>query len=204
MVTTPWFDRQIPFNQAAEIGTKKVIDEHSTIGIVVTTDGSICDIPRGEYIEAEERVIGDLKKIDKPFIIILNSVDPRSDRTEQLRAELENKYNVQCIAVNCLQMDEQDIRKIIESVLFEFPVTEIGIMMPAWFDALDNTHWLKNQMFEQIGSAFQSKRRVFEIPEAVSMISNSEHVSEARVDSIKLATGSVMATVRFNDEMFIK
>lgn len=204
MVMTPWFDKQIPFNQAAEIGTKKVIDEHSTIGLVVTTDGSICDIGRDDYVEAEERVIADLKKINKPFLLILNSTNPQNEKTERLRCELEKKYNVQCLSVNCLQMEEPDIKRIIESVLFEFPVAEIGIMMPAWFDALDNTHWLKSNMFETVGAAFQAKRRVYEIPDAVSMISGSEYVTEAKIDSIKLGTGSVLATVRFKEEMFYK
>lgn len=204
MVMTPWFDRQIPFNQAAEIGTKKVIDEHSTIGLVVTTDGSICEIDREDYVEAEERVIADLKKINKPFVLILNSAYPQSEQTERLRCDLERKHNVQCLAVNCLQMSESDIKRIIESVLFEFPVAEIGIMMPSWFDALDNAHWLKTSMFDTVGAAFQAKRRVYEIPDAISMVSDSDYILEARIDSIKLGTGSVIATVRFKDEMFYK
>ena len=122
MVKTPWFEQEIPFNMAAEIGTKKVISEHSTIGLVVTTDGSITDIPREEYAEAEERVIFELKEINKPFIVLLNSVDPASAEVVNLAGGLEAKYGVPVFPVNCLEITENEIRRILEKILFEFPV----------------------------------------------------------------------------------
>ena len=125
MVKTPWYENEIPFNMAAEIGTKKVISEHSTIGLVVTTDGSISDIPRSEYKEAEERVISELKEINKPFVVLLNCTDPYSDASAALAAELTNEYGVPVMAVNCLELDEQEIKDILAQVLFEFPLKEV-------------------------------------------------------------------------------
>ena len=130
MVMTPWFDREIPFNMAAEIGTKKVITEHSTIGLVVTTDGSISDIPRAEYEEAEGRVIGELQEIGKPFVILLNCTQPRTPRSRELRQEMEEKYQVPVVAVNCLELDEDDIREILTRILYQFPVKEVALELP--------------------------------------------------------------------------
>ena len=132
MVKTPWYEQEIPFNMAAELGTRKVINEHSTIGLVVTTDGSITEIPREEYEEAEERVIEELKEINKPFIVILNSMNPTSTAVLQMSAELESKYGVPVCPVNCLDMNEAEIRRILEKVLFEFPVREIGVELRWW------------------------------------------------------------------------
>ena len=131
MVTTPWFDHPIAFNEAAEIGTKKVICEHSTIGLVVTTDGTITEIDRNDYVDAENRVINELKAINKPFIVLLNSVAPNSQSAQNLKAELEAKHGVPVVAVNCEELNATDIHNIIETVLFEFPLKEINIKIPA-------------------------------------------------------------------------
>ncbi len=136
MVNTPWSEEPMPFVKAAEIGTKKVIKEHSTIGLVVTTDGSITEIPREDYVAAEERVVRELKEINKPFIMLLNSVNPSDKRTQKLREELCEKYNVSVVAVNCEELGERDIHTILESILTEFPVREIKIDFPAWVDSL--------------------------------------------------------------------
>ena len=130
MVMSPWFEEPIPFNMAAEIGTKKVITEHSTIGLVITTDGSISDIPREEYEEAEERVIEELREINKPFIVLLNTAHPNSTQTKELALKLSEKYNVSVIPVNCLDLSENEIKRILAGVLFEFPVKEVKIDMP--------------------------------------------------------------------------
>ncbi|MDE7293206.1 MAG: stage IV sporulation protein A, partial [Oscillospiraceae bacterium] len=132
MVMTPWFSEEVPFNMAAEVGTRKVITEHSTIGLVVTTDGSISDIPRNEYEESEQRVIGELKAINKPFVVLLNCTDPKSGKSETLRREMEEKYGTPVIAVNCLELSGEDIDNILKQVLFSFPVKEINIAMPKW------------------------------------------------------------------------
>ena len=121
MVTTPWFDHEIPMSEAAEIGTRKVIAEHSTIGIVITTDGSISDIPREDYLEPEERVIRELQELGKPFIVLLNSEDPKSDRTLALAGDIASRYQVKCVPVNCLRLEEEDVGEILKAVLYEFP-----------------------------------------------------------------------------------
>ena len=130
MVMTPWFEEEVPFNMAAEVGTQKVISEHSTIGIVITTDGSISDIPRDEYEECEERVISELKSINKPFVIVMNSADPYSRQTRELTEQLSEKYETPVVAVNCLELSEDDIKNIMKEVLFSFPVKEINISCP--------------------------------------------------------------------------
>ena len=131
MVMTPWYENAIPFAEAAEMGTKKVISEHSTIGLVITTDGTITDIDREEYVEAEARVIRELKEIKKPFVVVLNTVNPYSERAMAIKAELEEKYNVAVMAVNCKEMTVSDVNAIMEKVLFEFPLKEIGINIPS-------------------------------------------------------------------------
>ena len=138
MVMTPWYDEEIPFNMAAEIGTKKVIQEHSTIGLVVTTDGSISSIPREEYEEAEERVISELKELNKPFVVLLNSVNPEEDSVIQMGSELSQKYNVPVLPVNCLEITESEIKNILGNLLYEFPVESIGFDMPSWFKSLES------------------------------------------------------------------
>ncbi|MEG2939884.1 MAG: stage IV sporulation protein A, partial [Oscillospiraceae bacterium] len=136
MVQTPWFKEPIPFNSAAELGTKKVITEHSTIGLVVTTDGSFGDIPRADYVDAEERVISELKAINKPFVLILNTAHPDTEQTKALADELAFKYDVPVVSVDCAALSEADIRKIMENMLFEFPIKEINIRIPGWIDRL--------------------------------------------------------------------
>jgi len=124
MVMTPWFSEEVPFNMAAEVGTQKVINEHSTVGIVVTTDGSISDIPREEYAEAEERVVNELKGLHKPFVILLNCINPKSDSSRKMQAEMMEKYHVPVLPLNCLELDETDIKDIIKQILYQFPVKE--------------------------------------------------------------------------------
>ena len=143
MVMTPWFDEEIPFNMAAEVGTRKVISEHSTIGVVITTDGSITDIPREEYEEAERRVISELKEIEKPFVVLLNCVRPKSEAARSLAGELTERYGVPVLPLNCLELDSGDIKDIMKQVLYEFPIREICIDMPRWINSLAKDHWLK-------------------------------------------------------------
>ena len=132
MVTTPWFDHEIPMTEAAEIGTRKVITEHSTIGIVITTDGTVSDIPREDYLEAEERVIRELQELGKPFIVLLNSADPKSDRAEAIARDIASRYEVNCAPVNCLDLNEDDVTNILKAVLYEFPMQELDLFLPSW------------------------------------------------------------------------
>ena len=132
MVTTPWYDHPIPMTEAAEIGTRRVITEHATIGIVITTDGSISDIPREDYLEAEERVIRELQEIGKPFIVLLNCVVPKSDRAQDIALDIAGRYGVKCVPVNCLQLDEEAVSELLKAVLYEFPMQELDIFLPSW------------------------------------------------------------------------
>ena len=147
MVKTPWFDEEIPFNMAAEIGTKKVITDHSTIGLVVTTDGTITDLAREEYEEAEQRVVEELKAINKPFVVILNCLSPSSPHSISLADELSRRYGVPVIPESCIDLDENEIKRILASVLFEFPVREIKIDMPKWISTLERSHYIRASVF---------------------------------------------------------
>ena len=155
MVKTPWSEEEIPFERAAEIGTKKVIQEHSTIGILVTTDGTITDIPREDYIEAEERVVRELKELNKPFIIVLNSDDYNSEKTRTLAKKLESKYEVPVIPTDCANLDLDDINSIFSKMLYEFPIERLNINFPRWVDGLNDDHWLKKELYSEIKDAFQ-------------------------------------------------
>ena len=150
MVKTPWSDQEIPFEKAAEIGTKKVIEEHSTIGVLITTDGSITDIPREDYIKAEERVVSELKALNKPFVIILNSNNPNSDYTTKLSEKLSEKYGCTVLPTNCEQLSIDDINNMFSKILYEFPIEQINIKFPRWIDGLDFSHPLKTELYNEI------------------------------------------------------
>lgn len=204
MVMTPWFENEIPFNKAAEIGTKKVITEHSTIGLVVTTDGSITDISRGDYVEAEERVIKELSDINKPFIVILNSVAPQSERCQALRAELEKKYGVCVVALNCAELTVRDIEDIMESVLYEFPIKEIGINVPRWIDALEGDHYLKSGLFETIRQSMRGVTKISEAKNVTLAIAENEFVAKTNITNISLGDGTMLLEVSTVDGLFYK
>lgn len=204
MVKTPWFDEEIPFNMAAEIGTRKVIEEHSTIGLVVTTDGSIGEIPREEYEEAEERVIHELQAIHKPFVVVLNAVDPLSAETLRMSAELETKYGAPVCAVNCLEIDEDQIRGILEKVLFEFPVREIGIELPRWLTSVDRKHPIRKAIFDAVRDAAADVRKISQVPVMASAVLGCEHVDNTRVDSVELGRGAAEIVVSIKPDLFYR
>lgn len=204
MVMTPWYDKEIPFNMAAEIGTRKVITEHSTIGLVVTTDGSIGEIPRDEYAEAEERVISELKEINKPFVILLNCTDPSAETVAEIRAEMESKYDVPVIPVNCLELGEDEIKSIIETVLFEFPVKEIGIDLPDWIAALDPEHWLHASLYSTISESAKDISKIREIRNAIKGISENEYVTNAAITGVELGSGTATMAVSVSPDLFYK
>lgn len=204
MVRTPWYDYDIPFEEAAEIGTRKVIKDHSTIGLVVTTDGSITDIPRSSYIEAEERVVRELKQIDKPFVMVLNSKYPYEENTVKLRDALEEKYNVPVLALDALNLEENDIYEILSNVLFEFPITEIKLDSPKWIYSLDEDHWLINHIISSFTEATSEIARVREIEGLADMIKESDFVKEARVDNINLGTGHISVRLEPKEGLFYK
>jgi len=204
MVSTPWFDEQIPFVQAAEIGTKKVITDHSTIGFVVTTDGSITDIAREDYVEAEERVVKELKEINKPFVILLNSINPSNPETESLRQELEAKYNVPVIGVNCAQLRIEDLNNIMERVLLEFPINEIGVNIPKWIESLDDNHWLKVDIINAVKEAFRGITRIREIRGSVNRFDEFEFIKRAYIDHINLGSGTAYVEINEQDGLFYR
>ena len=204
MVKTPWSDEEIPFELAAEIGTKKVIQEHSTIGLVVTTDGSITDIPRQDYIEAEERVVNELKELNKPFVIILNSNSPYSDSTIDLAIKLEEKYNAPVIPTDCSNLNIEDINNIFGRILYEFPIEQINITYPKWVDSLSDDHWLKNSLFNDIKSGFNDINVLKEIDRSLDSMQNTEVISKTTIDNINLGTGEVNITIHLNDDLFYK
>lgn len=202
MVTTPWFDHEIPMTEAAELGTRKVVAEHSTIGIVVTTDGTITDIPREDYLEAEERVIRELKELGKPFLVLLNSASPTSDRAQAIRGDIASRYDVACLAANCLEIDEQDVTDIIRGVLYEFPVRELDLFLPPWVDALPYEHPIKNELYAAIRSGASRMRRIREVEEAVNAMAICETISSARMSSISLGTGVAQAQLEVPRTLF--
>lgn len=204
MVMTPWFEEEIPFNMAAEVGTRKVITDHSTIGIVVTTDGSITDIPREEYEEAEERIISELNEINKPFVVLLNCGDPKSAESRALAEELCGKYGTDVIPVNCVDLDEDGIREILCAVLLKFPVREVKIRMPRWITALDKEHWLKKDVFGCIKAAAADIVGINDVKTAADAISDCEFVKRAVAEELDLGTGSGIIDIMLQNELFYK
>ncbi len=202
MVKTPWSDEEIPFETAAEIGTKKVIEEHSTIGILITTDGSITDIPRNDYIKAEERVVSELRALNKPFIILLNSANPSSPEARELAIQLSDKYNTKVMAINCEELTADDINSMFANLLYEFPVEEISITFPKWLDGLDFSHPLKAKLFEQIQDAFTNVSALKDVSNCVSKISSTDIISKTVVDNIMLGVGKVCISIQLKDELF--
>lgn len=196
MVTTPWFDHEVSITDAAEKGTHKVIAEHSTIGIVVTTDGSICDIPREKYIQPEERVINELKSIGKPFVVLLNSAQPDSDDAVRIAGEISRKHGVECLRVNCLTLDEDDITNIVWSVLNEFPLKSIGFYLPEWLDALSNETALKAEMFSWIKECCAGAVKLKDCNEAIAKICGHEKVSCGKITRSELGSGAISAEIQ--------
>lgn len=204
MVMTPWFDEEVPFNMAAEIGTQKVIEEHSTIGLVVTTDGSISDIPREEYCEAEERVIRELSSIRKPFVVIMNCVSPESSDVRKLCMELSEKYGTAVIPVNCLELDEDTIKRIISEILTAFPVREINYAMPKWITGLKKGHWLRNKVFCAIRNSAMEIKSIRDTKRMIEQIKECEEISDALLQSTDLGKGSITVNLNINDDLFYR
>ena len=202
MVTTPWYDHEIPMTEAAEIGTRKVIAEHSTIGIVITTDGSVADIPREDYLEAEERVIRELQELGKPFIVLLNSQDPRSDRAQAIARDIASRYEVNCVPVNCLELNEDAVAAILKAVLYEFPMQELDLFLPPWVDALPPDHPLKEGLYDAVRQTTAQLRHIREVDGVIAALRDCDSISEAAVTSIDLGTGVATAELRLPRGLF--
>ncbi len=202
MVSTPWFDYDIPFEEAAELGTRKVITDHSTIGIVVTTDGSIAEIPRESYLEAEERVIEELKELGKPFVILLNAVEPHSAAAVDLQEELSLKYDVPVVALNCLELRQPDLDLILEEVLYEFPVLDVAIRVPPWVEVLEPAHWLKESLDHSINENLAAVNRVREINGMLENLQENEFVESASLQQVDLGSGAAEIQLETPPGMF--
>lgn len=202
MVKTPWFDEEIPFNMAAEIGTQKVITDHSTIGIVVTSDGSITDIPREEYKEAEERVISELKELHKPFVILFNCMYPQSAAALQTAQELQEEYEIPVIPVNCLELEEVQIKEILRQVLFEFPVRRIDLHCPSWYAKLENGEEERKKFLSFVRNASSDLRCLRSMEEFAMTLSEYETVSVTKMNCIDPSTGTAEIDVCFDDALF--
>ena len=202
MVKTPWYEEEIPFNMAAEEGTRRVITDHSTVGLVVTTDGTITDIPRAEYAAAEERVVQELKALNKPFTVLLNAVDPYAATTRQLAAELTEQYGVPVVPVNCQTMTEQEMLQILETLLYQFPVRQVGLVLPHWLMRLETGHPVRQGVLNTIKDACGEVQRVGQVECIARAARSCRYVETAAVDEIDLGTGTATITVTVLPELF--
>lgn len=202
MVKTPWFEEEIPFGEAAELGTRKVIAEHSTIGVLVTTDGSITDIPREDYIEAEERVVSELKELQKPFVIVLNSRDVHSDYTQALAEKLTQKYDAPVLPIDCSELNMDDVNAIFNTILYEFPVEQINIDFPRWINHLDDNHWIKEKLYSSIQESFQDVTLLKQIPAGVEGLRNCEIISNLATTETRLDTGITNIQIQIQEPLF--
>ncbi|MCI8286224.1 MAG: stage IV sporulation protein A [Lachnospiraceae bacterium] len=201
MVKTPWFDYEIPFTQAAEIGTDKVMNDHSTIGLVVTTDGSFGEIPRGNYLEAEEKTILALKKLRKPFLVLVNSQKPYSEEAKRVAAEIMEKYGVSAVTVNCEQLKKEDIHMLLENVLYEFPIASMEFYMPKWVEMLTVDNRMKQDIITQVRTLMQdysSIRDVLKKPVELS----SEYIKRCKTDAVSLSDGIIRVTLDVEESYY--
>lgn len=204
MVMTPWYEEPIPFNMAAEIGTRKVINEHSTIGLVITTDGSISDIPREEYAEAEQRVIDELKAIDKPFIVLLNCMYPTSPEALATAESLSEKYKVPVLPISCLEMSDEDIKQILARILFEFPIKEINLNFPKWINSLPLEHWLRNNITETVKYSAEKLKHLRDLDSFEKALADNDNIETAEISAINLGTGAAEVKLNINNALFYK
>lgn len=204
MVATPWFDHEIPMSQAAEYGTQKVISEHSTIGIVITTDGSICDLPRTAYLTAEERAISELKTIGKPFLVLLNSAAPETPEVQALAQELELKYGVRCKAVNCLRMEREDFTSVLSEILEQFPLVSLGIQVPEWLEALGNEHPLMEQFIEMLAEKCKNLSVLRDCRTLCREVQETQLVSEAEFTGYSPGEGTALLRLQLPQIVYFK
>lgn len=189
MINTPWYEDPIPFHDAAEIGTRKVIQEHSTIGIVITTDGTIGDIPRTDYVDAEMKVIHELKEVGKPFIMIVNSARPTDKDTEMLRQKLAEEHDVPVLCMSIETMNEHDVYNVLRESLFEFPVLEVNVNLPSWVMVLHENHWLKRNYEEAIQTTVRNIKRLRDVNSIVNEFSEYEYIDHAQISGMEMGEG---------------
>ncbi len=204
MVRTPWFESEVPFNMAAEIGTQKVITEHSTVGVVVTTDGSVTGLDREEYEECEERVISELLSLNKPFVVLMNSVNFESNEVKSLCERLAEKYGVPVIPINCLEMTKDDIKNVLANLLFAFPVKEINVNMPKWLNSLGKNHKIKAEIFDCIKQACAEVKLLRDVSGFCENLLKCDKVNKSEILSIDAGHGICRLEVLLDPELFYK
>lgn len=204
MVKTPWSEEEMPFDDAAEIGTKKVITDHSTIGLVITTDGTISDIVREDYIESERRVIDELKAINKPFIILLNSTEPQAEQTLKTADDMAREYQVPVLPVSCMELSEIEIKRILAQLLFEFPIREIKVDIPKWVVKLNKEHPLKSAIFDCIKNSAKKVEKIRQVQQAIGELSQCEYINKAQVTNLDLGRGFAAISVEIGADLFYK
>ena len=204
LVATPWAENEISMSEAAELGTHKVITEHSTIGIVVTTDGSICGIEREKYLPAEERVIRELKEIGKPFAVIVNSTSPLSREAAETAETIRRRHGVPCLCLDCLNMDEADIRKVMRAVLEDFPIESVGFFLPDWLQALPESNALKSEVYADIIESFSSVCRFRDLEKALASISEKEEIIGAERSAGAFGEGKSYVTLMLPRELYYR
>lgn len=204
MVKTPWFDKEVPFNLAAEVGTKKVIKEHSTVGLVITTDGTVSTLERGEYEQAEERVINELKEINKPFIVLLNSKNPESPECRALCKSLCEKYGVKVLAVNCLNINEKEISDIISELLYEFPLKELQVDFPKWISGLEKEHEIRKNIYSSIRKSSSELCKMRDGKSFLTKMSSVENVNGCRITNVDLSNGAIKVKLEVNPKILYK
>ena len=202
MVMTPWYDYEIPMTDAAELGTKKVITEHSTVGIVITTDGTVTEIPRQDYLEAEEKCIRELQEIGKPFVVLLNSAAPHSEEAAALAGEIGEKYGVCCVPVNCLSITEAEMAEILKDLLYEFPLQELDLYLPSWVDALSAEHPIKSGIYQMLSTQTRKLYHIRDLKECMECLSQGEAIRTAGVKTMDLGIGRAEAEVDLPRELF--
>ncbi|MCL1631837.1 stage IV sporulation protein A [Sporolactobacillus sp. CPB3-1] len=202
MVHTPWYDEPIPFQEAAEIGTRKVIQEHSTLGVVITTDGSIGEIDREDYVEAEERIVDELKEVGKPFILIVNSTHPYHPDTEALRKELSEKYDIPVLAQSVENMTEHDINNILREALFEFPVLEVNVNLPSWVMVLKDEHWLRKSYEDAVKETVKDIKRLRDVDRVVGTFGQYDFIENAQLSGIEMGKGTAEIDLFAPDNLY--
>ena len=202
MVTTPWYDREIPITEAAELGTKKVMEDHCSIGVVITTDGSVTDIPREDYAEPEERAIEDMKKTGKPFLVIINTRDPGGKPALELRQMLKEKYGVDAKIADCQSLDATEIGELFRALLYAFPLSELRVFMPGWVTALEEDHPVKAAVYQALLQSARNAGTLARIGEQLTGLQNLEEVQDCAVKDMDLSTGSVSCSLVFPEKLF--
>ncbi len=202
MVATPWYDYEIPMTEAAELGTKKVMDEHCSIGLVVTTDGTVTDIPRQDYLQAEQRAIEDMRATGKPFLVVINSTDPTSNQAKQAQQSIEDRFGIQPMLVDCQALSESDIVSLLRQLLYAFPLREVQVFMPRWLDTLDPSDPIKSSIYEALLQQAQQISQLSQAEPSLAQLKELEQVQDFFIRNVDLATGTVVCQLQFPDTLF--